>query len=115
MSERTSAAPEGRGQWLTCSSGVFTCRFEFLQPWHQFNSYYEFKKNYFLQKEGRCFPEVPSEATLRPSVLVPAALFPRGHSHSRMIGQVWENPEPIRVGQLGICSAFTHLLIQRVL
>ncbi|XP_004844060.1 splicing factor, suppressor of white-apricot homolog isoform X3 [Heterocephalus glaber] len=27
-------------------------RFEFLQPWHQYNTYYEFKKQFFLQKEG---------------------------------------------------------------
>lgn len=26
-------------------------RFEFLQPWHQYNAYYEFKKQFFLQKE----------------------------------------------------------------
>lgn len=27
-------------------------RFEFLQPWHQYNAYYEFKKQFFVQKEG---------------------------------------------------------------
>ncbi|XP_003210912.2 splicing factor, suppressor of white-apricot homolog isoform X3 [Meleagris gallopavo] len=27
-------------------------RFEFLQPWHQYNPYYEFKKQFFLQKES---------------------------------------------------------------
>ncbi|CAI9622564.1 unnamed protein product, partial [Staurois parvus] len=27
-------------------------RFEFLQPWHQYNPYYEFKKQFFMQKEG---------------------------------------------------------------
>ncbi|XP_006874125.1 PREDICTED: splicing factor, suppressor of white-apricot homolog [Chrysochloris asiatica] len=27
-------------------------RFEFLQPWHQYNAYYEFKKQFFLHKEG---------------------------------------------------------------
>ncbi|XP_060105067.1 splicing factor, suppressor of white-apricot homolog isoform X2 [Heteronotia binoei] len=27
-------------------------RFEFLQPWHQYNAYYEFKKRFFLQKEA---------------------------------------------------------------
>ncbi|XP_018413858.1 PREDICTED: splicing factor, suppressor of white-apricot homolog isoform X2 [Nanorana parkeri] len=27
-------------------------RFEFLQPWHQYNPYYEFKKHFFMQKEG---------------------------------------------------------------
>ncbi|XP_016308083.1 splicing factor, suppressor of white-apricot homolog [Sinocyclocheilus anshuiensis] len=26
-------------------------RFDFLQSWHQYNSYYEFKKHYFMQKE----------------------------------------------------------------
>lgn len=30
----------------------FCRRFEFLQPWHQYNAYYEFKKQFFLQKEG---------------------------------------------------------------
>uniref|UniRef100_G3Q0D5 Splicing factor, suppressor of white-apricot homolog n=1 Tax=Gasterosteus aculeatus aculeatus TaxID=481459 RepID=G3Q0D5_GASAC len=32
-------------------------RFDFLQSWNQYNTYYEFKKNYFLQKEGKSFPE----------------------------------------------------------
>ncbi|XP_054896017.1 splicing factor, suppressor of white-apricot homolog isoform X1 [Poeciliopsis prolifica] len=32
-------------------------RFDFLQSWHQYNAYYEFKKNYFLQKEGRALSE----------------------------------------------------------
>ncbi|XP_034048999.1 splicing factor, suppressor of white-apricot homolog isoform X2 [Thalassophryne amazonica] len=32
-------------------------RFEFLQSWHQYNTYYEFKKNYFMHKEGKGFPE----------------------------------------------------------
>ncbi|XP_064424183.1 splicing factor, suppressor of white-apricot homolog isoform X2 [Latimeria chalumnae] len=27
-------------------------RFEFLQPWHQYNAYYEFKKQFFMQREG---------------------------------------------------------------
>ncbi|KAM6985089.1 splicing factor, suppressor of white-apricot homolog [Aplochiton taeniatus] len=27
-------------------------RFDFLQSWNQYNTYYEFKKNYFMQKEG---------------------------------------------------------------
>uniref|UniRef100_A0A8C4ENI1 Splicing factor, suppressor of white-apricot homolog n=1 Tax=Dicentrarchus labrax TaxID=13489 RepID=A0A8C4ENI1_DICLA len=33
-------------------------RFDFLQSWHQYNTYYEFKKNYFMQREGRFLPEV---------------------------------------------------------
>ncbi|KAK7896222.1 hypothetical protein WMY93_021547 [Mugilogobius chulae] len=28
-------------------------RFDFLLPWHQYNTYYEFKKKYFMQKEGK--------------------------------------------------------------
>ncbi|KAM9841827.1 splicing factor, suppressor of white-apricot homolog isoform 2-T2 [Aulostomus maculatus] len=28
-------------------------RFDFLQSWHQYNTYYEYKKNYFMQKEGK--------------------------------------------------------------
>ncbi|XP_030004948.1 splicing factor, suppressor of white-apricot homolog isoform X2 [Sphaeramia orbicularis] len=32
-------------------------RFDFLQSWHQYNTYYEFKKNYFMQKEGKGWPE----------------------------------------------------------
>lgn len=35
------------------------CRFDFLQSWNQYNTYYEFKKNYFMHKEGKGFPEVP--------------------------------------------------------
>lgn len=50
--------PDGQGGWITSGSAVLSCSFDFLLSWHQFNSYYEFKKNYFLQKEGRCFPEV---------------------------------------------------------
>lgn len=46
------------GGCISSSPAAFARRFDFLQSWHQFNSYYEFKKNYFLQKEGRCFPEV---------------------------------------------------------
>ncbi|XP_077353391.1 splicing factor, suppressor of white-apricot homolog isoform X3 [Festucalex cinctus] len=33
-------------------------RFDFLQPWHQYNTYYEYKKNYFMQKEGKGLPEM---------------------------------------------------------
>nr|XP_020465478.1 splicing factor, suppressor of white-apricot homolog [Monopterus albus] len=32
-------------------------RFDFLQSWHQYNAYYEFKKNYYMQKEEKAFPE----------------------------------------------------------
>ncbi|XP_059397986.1 splicing factor, suppressor of white-apricot homolog isoform X1 [Carassius carassius] len=32
-------------------------RFDFLQSWHQYNSYYEFKKHYFMQKEGLSMQE----------------------------------------------------------
>ncbi|KAF0031325.1 hypothetical protein F2P81_015880 [Scophthalmus maximus] len=32
-------------------------RFDFLQSWNQYNTYYEFKKNYFLQKEGKSMKE----------------------------------------------------------
>ncbi|XP_029412343.1 splicing factor, suppressor of white-apricot homolog isoform X4 [Nannospalax galili] len=35
-------------------------RFEFLQPWHQYNAYYEFKKQFFLQKEGSSGIQVAS-------------------------------------------------------
>ncbi|XP_076835685.1 splicing factor, suppressor of white-apricot homolog [Brachyhypopomus gauderio] len=35
-------------------------RFDFLQSWHQYNTYYEFKKHYFMQKEG----VNPTEVTL---------------------------------------------------
>ncbi|KAJ3605227.1 hypothetical protein NHX12_027277 [Muraenolepis orangiensis] len=35
-------------------------RFDFLQTWNQYNTYYEFKKNYFMQKEGISLPESDS-------------------------------------------------------
>ncbi|OBS68444.1 hypothetical protein A6R68_03021 [Neotoma lepida] len=35
--------------------------FEFLQPWHQYNAYYEFKKQFFLQKEGGSSTQVFTE------------------------------------------------------
>lgn len=41
--------------YTMCSS---FCRFDFLQSWHQYNTYYEFKKNYFMQKEGKGSLEV---------------------------------------------------------
>ncbi|XP_051017360.1 splicing factor, suppressor of white-apricot homolog isoform X2 [Acomys russatus] len=37
-------------------------RFEFLQPWHQYNAYYEFKKQFFLQKEGGASTQAASTA-----------------------------------------------------
>uniref|UniRef100_UPI003AAFE2A7 splicing factor, suppressor of white-apricot homolog isoform X2 n=1 Tax=Centroberyx gerrardi TaxID=166262 RepID=UPI003AAFE2A7 len=36
-------------------------RFDFLQSWNQYNTYYEFKKNYFMQKEGISLPESETE------------------------------------------------------
>ncbi|XP_019362611.1 PREDICTED: splicing factor, suppressor of white-apricot homolog isoform X5 [Gavialis gangeticus] len=42
-------------------------RFEFLQPWHQYNAYYEFKKQFFLQKESS-----ESSQGVAPSEDVPA-------------------------------------------
>ena len=42
-------------QWaclIECLIPSLFPRFEFLQPWHQYNAYYEFKKQFFLQKEG---------------------------------------------------------------
>ncbi|XP_060746261.1 splicing factor, suppressor of white-apricot homolog [Tachysurus vachellii] len=32
-------------------------RFDFLQSWHQYNTYYEFKKHYFMQKEASNQPQ----------------------------------------------------------
>ncbi|KAJ7988458.1 hypothetical protein DPEC_G00323760 [Dallia pectoralis] len=45
-------------------------RFDFLQSWNQYNSYYEFKKHYFMQKEGIRLPECgsPSEGTAEEDV-----------------------------------------------
>ncbi|XP_060048697.1 splicing factor, suppressor of white-apricot homolog isoform X2 [Erinaceus europaeus] len=42
-------------------------RFEFLQPWHQYNAYYEFKKQFFLQKEGGEGAQAPSAAEEAPA------------------------------------------------
>uniref|UniRef100_A0A8C0B7U0 Splicing factor, suppressor of white-apricot homolog n=1 Tax=Buteo japonicus TaxID=224669 RepID=A0A8C0B7U0_9AVES len=36
-------------------------RFEFLQPWHQYNAYYEFKKQFFLQKESNVPADTASD------------------------------------------------------
>ncbi|KAM9820779.1 splicing factor, suppressor of white-apricot homolog [Neosynchiropus ocellatus] len=41
-------------------------RFDFLQPWNQYNSYYEYKKNYFMQKEGKDLPETGALGQLQP-------------------------------------------------
>ncbi|XP_053557839.1 splicing factor, suppressor of white-apricot homolog isoform X2 [Bombina bombina] len=56
-------------------------RFEFMQPWHQYNPYYEFKKHFFMQKEGipstqaaptsdtnKCSTEAPNESLLLPNL-----------------------------------------------
>lgn len=42
-------------------------RFEFLQPWHQYNAYYEFKKQFFLQKEGGGSTQAASTAEEAPT------------------------------------------------
>ncbi|GAB1290218.1 Splicing factor, suppressor of white-apricot homolog [Apodemus speciosus] len=42
-------------------------RFEFLQPWHQYNAYYEFKKQFFLQKEGGCSTQAAPTAEEAPT------------------------------------------------
>ncbi|KAM5239263.1 splicing factor, suppressor of white-apricot homolog isoform 4-T4 [Ctenodactylus gundi] len=50
-------------------------RFEFLQPWHQYNAYYEFKKQFFLQKEGGDSAQAapaPEEAPEEPAAEKPA-------------------------------------------
>ncbi|XP_068190617.1 splicing factor, suppressor of white-apricot homolog isoform X2 [Antennarius striatus] len=57
-------------------------RFDFLQSWHQYNTYYEFKKNYFMQKEGRYLPETDtadddqSDASLKDSKLTKGSFAP---------------------------------------
>lgn len=44
--------------YILCMCDCFQHRFDFLQSWNQYNTYYEFKKNYFMQKEGISLPEV---------------------------------------------------------
>ncbi|XP_049593657.1 splicing factor, suppressor of white-apricot homolog isoform X2 [Syngnathus scovelli] len=39
-------------------------RFDFLQSWHQYNPYYEYKKNYFMQKEGKSLSEMAEGGNL---------------------------------------------------
>lgn len=46
-------------------------RFEFLQPWHQYNAYYEFKKQFFLQKEGGDSAQAVSAPEDAPAEAVP--------------------------------------------
>ncbi|XP_004484368.1 splicing factor, suppressor of white-apricot homolog isoform X1 [Dasypus novemcinctus] len=46
-------------------------RFEFLQPWHQYNAYYEFKKQFFLQKEGGESTQAASAPEEAPADSVP--------------------------------------------
>lgn len=65
-------------------------RFEFLQPWHQYNAYYEFKKQFFLQKEGGDSAQVPREG--RGGI----ALRPRACEG------VWVSP---------LCSAVVHVSV----
>ncbi|KAI1905019.1 hypothetical protein AGOR_G00011640 [Albula goreensis] len=51
-------------------------RFEFLQSWHQYNTYYEFKKHYFMQKEGIVLQESgsPSDSKVAPENTAPTGL-----------------------------------------
>lgn len=60
-------------------------RFDFLLPWHQYNTYYEFKKKYFMQKEGKDQPEreagdtsdtLQSDKSLKDSTLSKATFAP---------------------------------------
>uniref|UniRef100_A0A4W6DGI2 Splicing factor, suppressor of white-apricot homolog n=1 Tax=Lates calcarifer TaxID=8187 RepID=A0A4W6DGI2_LATCA len=59
-------------------------RFDFLQSWHQYNTYYEFKKNYFMQKEGKGLSEseiededkLQSDKSLKESRLTKASFAP---------------------------------------
>uniref|UniRef100_A0ABM5F283 Splicing factor, suppressor of white-apricot homolog isoform X1 n=1 Tax=Pogona vitticeps TaxID=103695 RepID=A0ABM5F283_9SAUR len=50
-------------------------RFEFLQPWHQYNPYYEFKKQFFLQKEANDISKqvisLPEDVAADPASSVP--------------------------------------------
>ncbi|XP_077164595.1 splicing factor, suppressor of white-apricot homolog isoform X2 [Paroedura picta] len=48
-------------------------RFEFLQPWHQYNPYYEFKKRFFLQKEASDSSKVMPSSEEAPADPVNAA------------------------------------------
>lgn len=54
----TSLSPCDSSFMYSICSSSFYGRFDFLQSWHQYNTYYEFKKNYFMQKEGKVLPEV---------------------------------------------------------
>ncbi|XP_032327619.1 splicing factor, suppressor of white-apricot homolog isoform X1 [Camelus ferus] len=73
-------------------------RFEFLQPWHQYNAYYEFKKQFFLQKEGgdsaqaastpeeapaESAPDTPSDTAGEGTVSEDAADVGRGSSSGK--------------------------------
>lgn len=77
----------------------FYHRFEFLQPWHQYNAYYEFKKQFFLQKEGG------DSAQVRPRLLWPAHYRHRG-ACSRLWGAVGLAPD-CRPDAHGVLSNFS--------
>ncbi|XP_014442893.1 splicing factor, suppressor of white-apricot homolog [Tupaia chinensis] len=49
-------------------------RFEFLQPWHQYNAYYEFKKQFFVQKEGGTSTQTASAPEEAPAESAPEKL-----------------------------------------
>ncbi|XP_078524116.1 splicing factor, suppressor of white-apricot homolog isoform X2 [Lissotriton helveticus] len=53
-------------------------RFDFLQPWHEYNPYYEFKKQFFLQKEGGSIAQEETEAEVPPSESADGEAPPEG-------------------------------------
>lgn len=58
---RPEQRPLGKGRLCRLHTVPLSVpRFEFLQPWHQYNAYYEFKKQFFLQKEGGDSAQVPA-------------------------------------------------------
>ncbi|XP_069476177.1 splicing factor, suppressor of white-apricot homolog isoform X2 [Ambystoma mexicanum] len=65
-------------------------RFEFLQPWHEYNPYYEFKKQFFLQKEGGSISQAATT-----SELIPVDVAEEAPAEAPYLGEPAPSEEPV--------------------
>ncbi|XP_069071446.1 splicing factor, suppressor of white-apricot homolog isoform X1 [Pleurodeles waltl] len=68
-------------------------RFDFLQPWHEYNPYYEFKKQFFLQKEGGSISQEATTSELPPAESVGGEAPTEGAYVEETVSQAEEDVE----------------------
>lgn len=85
-------------------------RFEFLQPWHQYNAYYEFKKQFFVQKEGGDSAQVPVHRGAALRGVVPSPLWARSGPPALGVTGCWFYA-CFQVRRTLACAAFNFSLL----